>query len=268
MEPKDIISSGVLDLYAAGLATEEEVRQVEHYAAVHPEVAAELAEIEAGMELYAKAHGMQPGPSVKEKIFSRIDSLEEVKMTQPVVDYSTNKSAKVVGIGRYWKLATAASVALLLGSIALNMVMYNKSTDTAKNLEQTQQELASLKDENKILQGDMNVVQNKYTIPVALNGLEAAPEAAAKIFWIKNTGEVYIDPSNLPDAPAGKQYQLWGFVDGKPVDGGMVLTSKKGEKYRIQKMKAFGKVEAFAVTLEDNAGNITPKGPIYVMGKM
>jgi anti-sigma-K factor RskA len=98
--------------------------------------------------------------------------------------------------------------------------------------------------------------------------LEAAPDAAAKIFWMENTGEVYIDPSNLPQTPNGMQYQLWAIVDGKPVDGGMILTSKKGDKYRIQKMKTFGKAEAFAVTLETQAGNTTPKGPMFVMGKM
>ena len=118
------------------------------------------------------------------------------------------------------------------------------------------------------MEAGMNVVQSKYSVPVSLKGLEASPDAAAKVFWMQNTGEVYIDPSNLPEAPLGKQYQLWGIVDGKPVDGGMILTSTKGDKYRIQKMKNFGKVEAFAVTLETEKGNPTPKGPMYVMGKM
>jgi anti-sigma-K factor RskA len=267
LEPKDIISSGILELYAAGLATAEEVNQVRSYAAEYPEVAAELLQIEAGMERYAKAHGVQPDPSVKEKIFARIESAEKDKMFAPA-DSSANKPAKVTGIPAYWKFATAASVALLLGSIALNIVMYNKNADTVKNLQQTEQELAGLKEDNKVMSGDMEVVQSKYSKPVALHGLEAAPDAAAKIFWMANTGEVYIDPSNLPDAPAGKQYQLWAIVDGKPVDAGMILNSKKGDKYRIQKMKTFGKAEAFAVTLEDGAGNVTPKGPMFVMGKM
>src|SRR6185436_617185 len=108
----------------------------------------------------------------------------------------------------------------------------------------------SLEEEKKIMDEGMQVVQSKYSIPVALKGMEASPGAAAKIFWMQNTGEVFIDPSNLPEAPAGKQYQLWGIVDGKPVDGGMILTSSKDKKYRIQKMKTFGKAEAFAITLE------------------
>jgi anti-sigma-K factor RskA len=268
LEAKEIISSGILELYATGLASAAEVKQVQLYITRYPEVAAELEQIEAGMELYAQAHGVEPNSTVKDKIFARIERDETAAKVLGLSDHPANTPSKVVRMVRYWKFATAASVALLLGSIALNMLMYNKNISTAKNLEQTQQELAGLKEENKLMAGDMEVVQSKYSQPVALHGLEAAPSAAAKIFWMANTGEVYIDPSNLPDAPSGKQYQLWAIVDGKPIDGGMILTSKKGDKFRIQKMKTFGKAEAFAVTLEDNGGNVTPKGPMFVMGKM
>jgi hypothetical protein len=269
LEPKDIISSGLLELYAAGIASEEEALLVQQYTKLYPEVKAELAEMEAGMESYAQAFAVEPDPSVKDKIFSRINNTNKpVLPATSAVTEPQKASAVIVKISPYQKFAAAASVILLAGSIALNIIMYNQQKDTAKNLQQTQQELSGLKEENKLIEGDMQVVQSKYSKPVALKGLDAAPDAAAKIFWMENTGEVYIDPSNLPEAPQGKQYQLWGIVDGKPVDGGMILTSKKGNKYRIQKMKTFGKVEAFAVTLENEPGNKAPKGPMFVMGKM
>jgi anti-sigma-K factor RskA len=102
-----------------------------------------------------------------------------------------------------------------------------------------------------------------------LHGMGVAPDAAAKIFWMKNTGEVYVDPSNLPELQPGKQFQLWAIVDGKPVDAGMILTSKQGDKYRIQKMRSFGKAEAFAITIEKAGGSPTPTmDQMVVMGKM
>jgi len=48
----------------------------------------------------------------------------------------------------------------------------------------------------------------------------------------------------------------------------MLVTSKTGSEYRIQKMKSFGKAEAFAITLEKEGGNPTPQGKMYVMGKL
>ncbi|MEO6637902.1 MAG: anti-sigma factor, partial [Ginsengibacter sp.] len=102
----------------------------------------------------------------------------------------------------------------------------------------------------------IDVMTDKNSKPVVLNGTPHTPEALAKIFWMKNTGDVYIDPSNLPAVPAGKQYQLWAIVDGKPVSGGMISTEKG--TYHIQKMKSFGKVDAFAITLEKSGGSPTP----------
>ncbi|MEO6721625.1 MAG: anti-sigma factor [Ferruginibacter sp.] len=266
METKDIISSGLLEQYAAGLTSEKETVQVAQWVAQYPDVAAELAEITTSIEAYAQAQSIIPAPNVKEKIFARINEANNGKIIQA---YSPVSTANTKGmVAPMWRVAAAASVILLVGSIALNVVTYNKYNNTDKELIAARNTLNTFEESNKLMEADMNVVQSRYSVPVALKGLEAAPEANAKIFWMQNTGEVFIDPSNLPEAPAGKRYQLWGIVDGKPVDGGMILTSKQGDRYRIQKMKTFGKAEAFAVTLEDEKGNPTPKGPMFVMGKM
>jgi hypothetical protein len=264
---QDIISSGLLELYAAGIASEEEAIEVEEGIAQYPEVAAELKAISSSMESYANSYSIAPSPIVKEKILARIHPDDSSRKIVAGAAVSSAK-AKVIDINAFWKITSAASLLLLIGSVALNVVTYNKYSEADRHLKSARQALASLEEKNKVMEEGMNVVQSKYSVPVSLKGLDPAPGAAAKVFWMENTGEVFIDPSNLPEAPAGKQYQLWGFVDGKPVDGGMILTSKQGDKYRIQKMKTFGRVEAFAVSLEAEQGNQSPKGPVYVMGKM
>ena len=267
MEIKDIISSGLLEMYILGLTSVEEKNQVEGWVNTYPEIAAELNAIETAMESYAMANAIEPAKGLKQKIFSLINSNHNIE------NYTT--TAKVYSISPFWKWAAAASILLLIGSSILNVVYFNKYDKVKTAYNESQQQL--LAQNEKIVEldrnvndmsHDMSVVQSKYSEPVSLHGLPAAPDAAAKIFWMKNTGEVYIDPSNLPEAPTGKQYQLWAIVDGKPVDGGMIVSTKKGNKYQIQKMKTFGKAEAFAVTLETAGGNPTPKGDMYVMGKM
>lgn len=269
MKLTEIISSGILELYATGAASIQEIELVHGYIKKYPEVASELSTIESDLEAYAHLFSVEPNSVIKEKIFDRISS-------------NNTNGSKIVGFEKYSmegpakdirqtpviRFSIAAAVALLFGSIALNIVQYYKNGESDKKLLQTNEKLASLNQDNHALITDMHVVQNKYSKPVSLHGLEAAPDAAAKIFYMQNSGEVYIDASNLPEAPAGKQYQLWGIVDGKPVDGGMIVTAKSGNRYRIQKMKSFGKAEAFAVTLESEKGNKTPKGPMYVMGTM
>ena len=257
MERQEIISSGILELHVLGLTSPQEATQVAEWAAQYPEVKAELETIEKSMEAYAMAHAVEPSVTSKQTIIAAIASRQ-----QPV------QAGVVRSISPAWKYAAAASVLLLLGSLYFNMTYYSKLKTAEADLKNSNEQLATTNEKLRAMNSDMDVVKNKYSMAVSLNGMDAAPEAAAKVFWMKNTGEVYIDPSNLPEAPAGKQYQLWAIVDGKPVDGGMIITTKEANEYHIQKMKSFGRAEAFAVTLESAGGNPTPKGDMYVMGKL
>lgn len=265
MELHEIISSGLLESYALGMTNNEETARVEGWIKYYPEVRAELDAIEEGMESYAMENAIVVPDAVKTKVFKTLHLSKNKPSLSP---------AKVVVMSTFWKRAAAASIILFMGSAMLNLFYYKRYNEEAGKYESAlteqkslQQELSYQQQQNNEMKNDMNVVQSKYSMPVALHGLQAAPDAAAKIFWMKNTGDVYIDPSNLPEAPEGKQYQLWAIVDGKPVDAGLIIT-KKGNKYSYQKMKTFGKAEAFAVTLETMGGNPTPKGDMFVMGKM
>ena len=126
----------------------------------------------------------------------------------------------------YFKWTAAASVILLIGSLIFNYTLYNKYRSASANLEVAQNELNTQKEIAAGMSKDMDVVTDKNALPVVLNGTPHAPNALAKIFWMKNTGDVYVDPTNLPQPATGKQYQLWAIVDGKPVDGGMISTQK------------------------------------------
>ena len=280
MELKDIISSGLLELYITGLASEEETLQVENWAEQHPEVKKEIEELQNVMERYALAQAIQPDEtlkekilsriqpdnSVKEKIFSRIQSSNKQEPFSVIKTPEKNESAKIYSIPSYFKWAVAASVILLIGSLIFNYTFYNKYQNTSKDLQSAQQELQKQQQLAEAMNKDMDVMTDKNAMPVVLSGTEKSPDALAKIFWMKNTGDVYVDPRNLPQTPAGMQYQLWAIVDGKPVDAGMISTEKG--IYHIQKMKSFGKAQAFAITLETAGGNPTPKGEMIVQAKI
>jgi anti-sigma-K factor RskA len=247
----DIISSGLLEQYVLGTASLAERQQVEKWMNEYPEVKREIEEIEASLEDYATGFAMKPSPDVKKKIFGRIKKpLQEPHFNAPA------HQAKVIKINVFNRALAAACLLLLFASFGINYVLYHK-------YRHTQQEVAILNDKYQQQQSvaqqmkqDMEVVSSKQSLPVVLNGTPHSPDALAKIFWMKNTGDVYVDPSNLPQTPSGKQYQLWAIVDGKPQDAGMI-SMEKGH-YHIQKMKSFGKAQAFAITLEKEGGSPTP----------
>jgi anti-sigma-K factor RskA len=265
LEIQNIISSGLLELYATGLTSVTESKQVETWAKQYPEVAAELKAIQFGLEEYAQNNAVAPGKEVKEKLFAKINAVENFSTI--TADRNAVTPAKIVPLKNYWKWAAAASVTLLIGSAIITAQYYKKYNAATADLKQTQQLLAQEQQRANDIKSDLQVVQNPYSVPVALKGTATAPDATAKIFWLTNTGEVMIDASNLPDAPAGKQYQFWAIVDGVPVNGGLIITNDKGKKIRMQKMKSFGKAQAFAISLEKEGGNPTPTA-VVSMGKI
>ncbi len=247
MEIKDIISSGLLESYAMGLTTAAENQQVQLWVEQYPELAEELLAIQNSMEAYASAHSMQPRGSVKEKLFEQLNLNTERKAEATIISINQNR----------WKWIAAAAILLLAGSLAMNLFFYSQNSNTQRELAITSEKLEASSRQYKQLENDGQIVSNPLSVPVALKGLETMPNAVAKIFWIQNTGDVFIDATQLPTVPAGSQYQFWAIVNGVPVNGGLIVNTPSGS-FHLQRMKAFGKAEAFAISLEPAGGSATP----------
>ena len=106
-------------------------------------------------------------------------------------------------------------------------------------------------------------------VAIKMNGSSApaSPDRSslATVYWDTRSKDVYLMVNNLPQPETGKQYQLWAIVDNKPVDAGM-LDMAKG--HIMVKMKNIPRAQLFAITLEQAGGSPTPKGPMYVLGKV
>ena len=108
MEPNEIISSGILEAYATGMASPQEVIQVKGYLNNFVEVREELDRIEADLEIYANLFAVQPDAAVKNKIFARINV--DDKRNNEIENGSISQASRaVIGIPIYWKYIAAAS---------------------------------------------------------------------------------------------------------------------------------------------------------------
>jgi len=250
-----------------GVTSPEETRDVEGWAKQFPEVADEIASIQEGMEAYAQLHAITPDESVKQKIFAKLSA---ASATAPVISIKEKRidAGNAYATSAAWKYAAAASILLLIGTLYFTYTYYKKYDAAQQELASAQTELKQQKDMAQGMHEDMDKMSDMHAMPVSLKGMDDVPNAAARIYWMQNTHEVYIDPSNLPPAPAGMQYQFWGIVDGKPVSGGMISTTKDGNKIRLLKMRSFGKAEAFAVSLEKAGPEMPAPSKVYVMGKI
>ena len=126
MNINDIISSGLLELYATGLSSPEETAQVKSWIAEYPEVKKELQEIEISLEFYAQTNAIKPSVSVKEKIFSQINADGKDNNLSFIRTGTTKVEPLIYRVPSYFKLIAAAMLVLLIGSATLNYSYYKK----------------------------------------------------------------------------------------------------------------------------------------------
>ena len=269
----DYIASGMLELYAAGALNEEERQEVERMAATSPEVRNALNEACAVMEQYATLHAVQPSPALKARVLDQIvphtpASVEEEQPVRPLYPVEDERGSSA------YKWMFAASIALFLLSGFMSIRFYQNWQEAEEKLAQalvSQETLAQnyqttsyrLEQQEQVLR----VLRNENFQSVRLQGVEAHPEANVLVYWNPEQQEVYVDAVQLPAPPAGKQYQLWALLDGKPIDAGLIKMDNN--QLAMQQMKEISAAQAFAVTLEPVGGSVNPTlEQLYVMGEV
>lgn len=266
MDTSEYISSGILESYVLGQLNDEERTEVKILALKYPEIQAEIVAIEATLEQYALKQAKTAPSHLKEKIAAGL------KFNEPqAIPITYGYKKKVIPL--YWLLA--ASVALLI-SIAYNVVL-NSQLDDVKNemgtLEVDKQYFAGQYETQKTAYDEakkhLAIVAQNGNKTVILKGLENAPNAIASIYWNQSSKEVYLNISEIPSPPEGKQYQLWAIVNGKPVDAGIFDLAANTNTAVLQKMKPIADAQAFAITLEKKGGTRVPTlNAMYLLGNV
>jgi mannose-6-phosphate isomerase-like protein (cupin superfamily) len=76
---QDYIDSGILELYVLGETTLEESAQIAHLAAEDPLLQKEITEIELALEMYSKAHSVEPDPLIRPFLLATIDYSDRIR---------------------------------------------------------------------------------------------------------------------------------------------------------------------------------------------
>lgn len=286
MDIQAYIATGVLELYVSGALSDQEMREVEHMAQLYPEVKQELDEIEASF--FALANELHTGPraSLKDELLKNV-KLQSVGQkilpkVEPIVasapQENTADEAKVIPMPKpekpSYKFAFAASLALLIASVAGLGITWNNWSQTKDELsnlkvrlEETTTQYASLNtsfEENKKV---MESLRSPMVMKLPLAGQAISPQSQAMVHWDKASKKVMVDPMNLPATDDMHDYQLWAIVDGKPVDLGVF--SPGNNDINMFEMKTVETPQAFAITLERKGGSVNPTmEQMYVMGKI
>ncbi|MCZ6694146.1 MAG: anti-sigma factor [Bacteroidetes bacterium] len=274
MNIQEYISTGILEAYILDDLSQTENVEVEKLANEYPEIRDEIARIEETLQIIAEKTKESIPEALKAQI---LDSTIGPVGLQGDVEKNLGKTSILTQVEPVtsptkWRYLVAASISLAtLASIAAVVFYINwkeveqerddliaQNQRLADNIQQVDRDL-------KHLSNDYNIINKKNFQKIALEGLEISPESLAFIYWNRSTQKVYLNVNSLPIPDRDLQYQLWGIIDGKPVDAGIFEVNLSG----LQRMKDIAGASAFAVTLEPKGGSKSPTmDQMYIIGNV
>ena len=257
MNIQEYIASGILENYVLGLTTAEENHEVEQLALQHAEIKTELDAIEKALSEYADKHAVTPPSYLKEKVLAAVKNPSS--NLRVIEQFPLKEERKFT----FTTLLAAASVLL---AVVLAGMYFSQRSDSKRELAKANSLIDSLVHANNLSKEQVAVLMNRQSRMVCLMGLAKTPAALAHVFWNDKNKQVFLEVNNLPMPVDSMQYQLWAIKDGKPLSAGMITLSP--DTVMIQKMNEISDAQAFAITLEKAGGSETPKGEMYVMGKV
>ena len=159
-----------------------------------------------------------------------------------------------------WAGAWAAAAAILLVAFLF------KSQENVRNLEllsESKRDLSGVGRDSARLKEAMAFLNEPETL-VLIKGA-SVPLPKARVFLNKNRGVMLI-ASNLPQAPAGKIYEMWVIPkNGAPKPAGLFNSDTAGNAIHILTGALDTEATAVvAVTLEPETGSQTPTMPIVI----
>jgi anti-sigma-K factor RskA len=278
---QEYISSGIVESYVLGLASQEERVEFERMCAAHPEVRKARDTFELALEEQAMLNAVTPSKNIKGKIFAEIEienqKLNDLKRDRLTIDFETeSKSTPMLPRIGWQRYMAAASVILLLLSTAINFYLFNRVKSYSSRYEALVAQQSELAKNNTIMRTRLDAYESTLAmmkdpdmavIKMPGTNVPASPDSSsvATVYWHTKSKDVYLLVNNLPKPSSDRQYQLWAIVDGKPVDAGVFDLQEVTEG--LVRMKNMQRAEAFAVTLEKRGGSPTPQGSMYVLGE-
>ncbi len=159
---KQYIESGILELYVLDDLTVDEKLEVERMAASYPAIKNELSEIAETMELFAEQNAVEPSEKLRASVLSQLiaDNANHNISSHHISEDKTDK--KIIPLQSaatktyFYKYAFAASVALLLVSLVALFNTYN-------HLQESRQQLVSLRLQNQKFANQVNFQENQLS---------------------------------------------------------------------------------------------------------
>ena len=247
MDIKEYIASGILELYVSGNLSAQEHEEVHRMVMQYPELQAEANRVEAALKTLAEASASSK-PLAAPRVIGR-------KKERPAwLTYGG------------WAAATIATVGLV------SLLMKNDELQvTVQDLQQKEifleSELASERASKLLTEELLTALRSPDVQKIPLAGQGDFGQSFAAVYKDAETQTIYLDVNGLPEAPVGKQYQLWSLTLDPLTPTSLGVLDNDSEDLNLFIIEDPNTTEAYGITLEPEGGSESPSlEQLYVLG--
>jgi anti-sigma-K factor RskA len=257
----------LLPLQALATLDGEEASALKEHLAACGDCRAELDDwqVTAG-SLAHTAPLLEPSPQVRDRIMAGVRAEAGSVKADNVIPISRAGTRAQQLPARSWGFQAIAAAVIFVGLIIGLVVLWRQNqeakAEVARLSEQMKETVSQLEHEHKLRE-----LLTKPGMKMAeLAGTKEAPAAHGMLAVDSKSGRAVFMAQGLPQAPAGKAYQLWFIAGAKPMPGRVFKTDAAGNAMMDEQLPAEAlNAGTFAVTLEPQNGVPAPTGPMYLL---
>jgi anti-sigma factor RsiW len=263
-----------LALYSVGALEGEESTRLEAHLATCAACKLELEQLRGdGALLALSVSGPKPPQRARKRLLdaiakeiptSRAQDVREIG--HPISITPTVSTAKRLP---WWGwLGWAATAALVVFAVSL----WRENTSLRAQMAQDAFTWRQTMDQQTLELGRARDIVATLTaadaMRVTLVAAKTAPQPQGKAFYLRNRSSLVFVANNMPALPSQKVYELWLIpMNGAPIPAGVFKPDARGSATVVNPPLPAGmEAKAFAITVENEAGALTPTMPIVMMG--
>ena len=266
MSSQELIASGDLELYVAGVLPEERAIEISKLIEQDDAIRKEVEAIESIMLKLSKESTNQ-GHQDFTALLKHIVTHREDK-SNPTIDTTEKPKPKLIQLMPYVGWAAAVLCLVFFG------LKFQETQILKKTLDQQITEKNNLEDELKTKEYSLaykksllEIITSENTRTVELAGQEISPASNVKAYWNASDAKVIIDAGTLPEAPEGMVYQLWSLKLNPLTPTSLGLLSDYSSENNLFVFDNAELSEGFGITLEPAGGSEKPTlERLYVLG--
>ena len=247
MDINEIRASGLLELYALGQCSAEEIATVEKALQDHAGLREDYEQICISLERYAQLHRVQPSDHVKADLLQKLKESNRLSSTK--TDDLTPRSRQLPG----WLGAMLGFGLILLGYVYYTSLQ--KVSTLQAEIDEIRASCDSLQNNLNATFATLDILQDRENQILPLSATEAY--ASTELFLVYNPQKKanFLEVSRLPGISPDQSFQLWSLKEGvAPIP----LTVFQGDEGLFIPVDFEEGTQTYAITIEPRGGSQSP----------